>query len=462
MTSWSEWKQFGTKEMDWFDRSRMITEAAQALSGLALAAMHFKRLWNGASTVNSIGREIQAIAGRNIEYFGHNAANNAAAMARARIGAPPQLGPGGLVARRHSLESQGVKALGGGQPGLAARRLSIQEKLVSFGPGELVNPDIPPLEKEVEELSEGIQKNYNKTGRAIQAFAAVLGLIMFVHSAIAVWRNRANLDTFEIWFYVVQLVYQFISAIIDLVALFKIIPPQITITLIIIGFILMVILWIYQTWIKEPKPGPIQLWYEHTGAPFVGALSEAPSSMCEWSLRNGNVNVGNDSTIIIVGKGRSDNHAVRERCTSISFRFSVSPTSPKALFRFDDYFSECSGEQVNINEVKISIPTALEKKATYAVGHPDTSSSETAWILPIVLAKRARKDMKTKQILPQEYLSVGHDEEIVFTIRGLGAKKDPESKTGDRYTILMTETYETVDGLPSETMETELVITKQG
>ncbi|KAM0513498.1 hypothetical protein ACHAPE_007760 [Trichoderma viride] len=448
MTSWSEWKQFGTKEMDWFDRSRMITEAAQALSGLALAAMHFKRLWNGASTVNSVGREIQAIAGRNMEYFSHNAANNAAAMARARIGAPPQLGPGGLVARRHSLESQGVRALGGGQPGLAARRLSIQEKLVSFGPGELVNPEIPPVEKEVEELSEGIQKNYNKTGRAIQAFATVLGLIMFVHSAIA--------------FYVVQLVYQFISIIVDLVALFKIIPPQITITLIIIGFVLMAILWMYQTLIKEPKPGPIQLWYEHTGAPFVKALSEAPSSMCEWSLRNGNVNVGNDSTITIVGKGRSDSTAVRERCTTISFRFSVSPTSPKALFRFDDYFSESSGEQANINEVKISIPAALEQKSTSAVGRPDTGYSETTWILPIVLAKRARRDKKTDQILPQEYISVGHNEEIVFAIRGLGAKKDIESKTGDRYTILMTETYETVDGLPSETMETELVITKQG
>ncbi|PTB66247.1 hypothetical protein BBK36DRAFT_1159294 [Trichoderma citrinoviride] len=463
MSSWGEWKQFGTKELDWFDQSRMLTEAAQAFSGLALAAVHFKRLWNGASSINSIGREIQAIAGRNMEYVGHNAANNAAAMARARIGAPPQLGPGGLVARRHSLESQGLKALGGGQPGLAARRLSIQEKLVSFRPGELVHPEIPPMEKEVEELSEGIRKNYNKTGLAIQAFAIVLGLLMFVHSAIAVWRNRKNLDPFEYWVHVVQIIFQFISVMVDIWALFKFVPPQVTITLIIIGFIFMAILWIYQTWIKEPKPGPIQVWYEKTGAPLVNALPKAPPSMCEWSLQNGNVNVGKDSTITIVGKGRSDSTAVRERCKTIYCKFSVSPTSPKALFRFDDYFSESSDEQVNVNmnQVKISIPASLKEKAIYGVGHPETGLSEHTWMTPTVSGKEARKNRKTKEILPATYLSVGHGEEIVFTIRGLGAKKDLESKTPERYTITITETYETADGLPSEVVETELVITKQ-
>ena len=114
-----------------------------------------------------------------------------------------------------------------------------------------------------------------------------------------------------------------------------------------------------------------------------------------------------------------------------------------------------------MNQVKISIPASLKEKAIYGVGHPETGLSEHTWMTPTVSGKEARKNRKTKEILPATYLSVGHGEEIVFTIRGLGAKKDLESKTPERYTITITETYETADGLPSEVVETELVITKQ-
>jgi len=434
----------------------MITEALQAATGLTLAAFHAKRLWQGGNQITARAGELRRTAAAEIRQRVHNVANNAAANAHPAVA--NQGGPAAQLARRNSLEARGVQGLTEARQPTNLRRLSLQEKLVP--PTRQTVAGWQEEKVELKTMADELKTNYSRTIQWIRGFAAVLGLAMFIHSAIAVARN-AKKDAAELTLYILQLIHEFLVVLVDFISLAAAIPPWVTIALVIIGVILAVVWAIYE-FFKKPEPSATEIWYNGTGSSFVNALEDAPPSLCSWSLDgSGSVSVGKESTLTITGKGRADKSKLLANCTTITFTFSVSPTKTDALFKGTDNFIEKSTGDIATGQVQISLPEALRSKANTQVLPPDSETTQSILMQVLVVGKRPKYNAKTKETTKQQYLSVGENEQISFKIKGFGAAKNAVDKEhGDQYRISIKETYDLSDD-NTETLETELVVVKK-